>query len=642
MELLKRLWNGKSKKLLSKPSGCPDYKRVPTTSFVVDGFKCAVPDNCHSYFLTHFHSDHYGGLTRGFNRGIIYCSQITANLVSFSIGVHARYLKVLPLHQTVEIEGVKVTCFDANHCPGAIILLFTLPDGRRILHCGDMRYHAGMKDEPALLGGKIDICYLDTTFCEPRYTFPPQSQCIQVVVDTIAAELQKSGRCLFLIGTYTIGKERVLLEVSKQLGLKICITPHKRSILEKLMIDMSGFTTEPREAQVHCVSMAMCSFRGFGALGSLMQRYDRVVAFQPTGWSQTRVTKRTRGAMTVVSVPYSEHSSFSELKEFMDWMKPGFIIPTVNTSAAAVKRQLSVLLAKPEPPAKKLRPIFSFFTRLDSRQYVDADATVADTAAVTALEVETIVEDAGTVGADDAMEWSENDEAAEDIEMLRALVDIGATTQPRDQPGGDDDDAGPAIDDLATDAANGTQADTVSVKVFQGEQVTVSASAEQVTMSAISRRPPPPQRSAAALHRSVSVPVQVNEGSALDDLDDIVITTATPLLIRPDPVIRILDDDDVSLAASPVRTVSAPALAGSAGEQILQPRSVIAPIVKHTAIVIDDDDFKTPAVRRAPLPALKKKQKTRKLKQQKSPNSGRAIQATLRVERKRKADELIL
>jgi DNA cross-link repair 1A protein len=38
------------------------------------------------------------------------------------------------------IEGVRVTTFDANHCPGALLLLFELPSGKRVLHCGDMRW----------------------------------------------------------------------------------------------------------------------------------------------------------------------------------------------------------------------------------------------------------------------------------------------------------------------------------------------------------------------------------------------------------------------------------------------------------------------------------------------------------------------
>jgi len=36
----------------------------------------------------------------------------------------------LPLNQKIEIAGVDVTCFDANHCPGSILILFQPPNGK--------------------------------------------------------------------------------------------------------------------------------------------------------------------------------------------------------------------------------------------------------------------------------------------------------------------------------------------------------------------------------------------------------------------------------------------------------------------------------------------------------------------------------
>ena len=52
---------------------CPSYKRIPGTDFLCDGFYYAG-SLTQNYFLTHFHSDHYGGITKKWNEGIIYCS----------------------------------------------------------------------------------------------------------------------------------------------------------------------------------------------------------------------------------------------------------------------------------------------------------------------------------------------------------------------------------------------------------------------------------------------------------------------------------------------------------------------------------------------------------------------------------------
>ena len=53
---------------------------------VVDGFQFASSKLTSVYFLTHFHADHYGGLKRGWDCGVIYCSLATAKLVHAKLG----------------------------------------------------------------------------------------------------------------------------------------------------------------------------------------------------------------------------------------------------------------------------------------------------------------------------------------------------------------------------------------------------------------------------------------------------------------------------------------------------------------------------------------------------------------------------
>lgn len=45
---------------------CPDFKIICGTKpqFIVDGFRFANKNLSSAYFLTHFHSDHYVGLTK--------------------------------------------------------------------------------------------------------------------------------------------------------------------------------------------------------------------------------------------------------------------------------------------------------------------------------------------------------------------------------------------------------------------------------------------------------------------------------------------------------------------------------------------------------------------------------------------------
>ena len=66
---------------------------VPGTPgpFLVDGFRHqgAFSPRTRSFFLSHFHGDHYTGLKPEFNQGTIYCSAITRALCVHVLGVDA-------------------------------------------------------------------------------------------------------------------------------------------------------------------------------------------------------------------------------------------------------------------------------------------------------------------------------------------------------------------------------------------------------------------------------------------------------------------------------------------------------------------------------------------------------------------------
>ena len=45
---------------------------------------------------------------------------------------------------------------------------------------------------------------------------------LRFVLDAVRAETFNDARTLFLFGSYTIGKERLFLEVARQLDKKVC------------------------------------------------------------------------------------------------------------------------------------------------------------------------------------------------------------------------------------------------------------------------------------------------------------------------------------------------------------------------------------------------------------------------------------
>ncbi|KAI5065323.1 hypothetical protein GOP47_0020018 [Adiantum capillus-veneris] len=325
---------------LSSRRKCPFYKKIPGTSFTVDAFQYGAVEECKAYFLTHFHSDHYGGLTKSWTNGPIYCTPVTARLLSLCLSVDEKWIHPLPLGTSQFIDGVEVRMLDANHCPGAAIIHFRLKNGQAILHTGDFRACKAMQNYPELRKGSIHTLYLDTTYCNQRYRFPLQKEVIKFVVEVTQAALKKNSRTLVVVGAYSIGKERVYLGIAEALNVPIFVESRRSRILGAL--DWPEIVSKlSRDANGTLLHVLPIGYLRPQKLTSYLQgypKYNAVLAFRPTGWtysekigSELHLLKPTvSGSITMYGVPYSEHSNFTELQEFVQFLQPEIIIPTVN------------------------------------------------------------------------------------------------------------------------------------------------------------------------------------------------------------------------------------------------------------------------------------------------------------------------
>jgi DNA cross-link repair 1A protein len=414
---------------------CPFYKIMPGFFIAVDAFRYGAVKGQNAYFLSHFHSDHYIGLTSTWSHGPIYCSKVTANLVRQQLRVDAKWVVALDFEKRTEVpgtQGVFATMISANHCPGSSLFLFEKETGKgkasklqRVLHCGDFRACQAHIEHPLLkpdvldaVSGKnrqqkLDACYLDTTYLNPKYAFPPQQQVIQACADMCVSlnkvraddtdgweqmkreragqgmvkfvrkdsntenpEEPKSpsrGRLLVVVGTYSIGKERICVGIAKALKSKIFAPANKQRICAALEDPELNalLTKDPRAAQVHMTPLFEIRADTLDDyLRDYADIFSRCVGFRPSGWNyrppNSRFTESPavqtvlhspnwkssfsmkeltpqRGSTSRSScfgVPYSEHSSFRELTMFCCALRIDRIIPTVNIGSAKSREKM--------------------------------------------------------------------------------------------------------------------------------------------------------------------------------------------------------------------------------------------------------------------------------------------------------------
>ncbi|KAK3218320.1 hypothetical protein Dsin_012290 [Dipteronia sinensis] len=331
------------------PTTYPPSKLIPKTRFLIDAFRHASASSA-SYFLSHFHSDHYSGLSPTWSKGIIFCSSATSHLLVNILKVPKRFVYPLPLRERVLIDGCEVVLLDANHCPGAVQFLFKVPCGNgdfeRYVHTGDFRFRNDMVLEPLMnefVG--CDSVFLDTTYCNPKYVFPSQEESVEYVVSVINrfGGGGGGGGVLFLVATYVIGKEKILLEIARKCGRKIHVDERKMEIMRILGYGESGvFTRDDTESDVHVVGWNVLGetwpyFRpNFVRMKEIMveRGYNKVVGFVPTGWTyevkRNKFAVRSKDMFEIHLVPYSEHSNYGELREYVKFLKPKQVIPTVG------------------------------------------------------------------------------------------------------------------------------------------------------------------------------------------------------------------------------------------------------------------------------------------------------------------------
>ncbi|KAB7494431.1 5' exonuclease Apollo, partial [Armadillidium nasatum] len=264
---------------------------IEGTPLVVDFWQTQNYDEQKVFFLTHLHADHIKGLTSLWRKKI-YTSPVNCLLLEqkFQNGI------VIPLEldephiifiDDDDTKTITVTLIDANHVPGSVIFLFQGPFGN-ILYTGDMRFYPEVFEhpilKPVLEAHEIDELYLDNTFLHPKYDFPSRNTATQMVFDIID-QLQ---------------------------------------ILKRPKV----YTTNFEDTRFHAINLQRIHARNY----QKWNEYTPTVCIRLTALEfgihpDERTTIDTEGIFTV---PYSDHSSWSELRTFVAYIRPKKIVPIVK------------------------------------------------------------------------------------------------------------------------------------------------------------------------------------------------------------------------------------------------------------------------------------------------------------------------
>lgn len=297
-------------------------KVIPCTPLAVDFWQVRKCPQSRLFFLSHMHSDHTVGLTSTWSNRPIYCSPITAKLLQLKLKVKEQWIHPLELGEPhllplddIGKETMTVTLINANHCPGAVMFLFEGYFGS-ILYTGDFRYTPFMLREPGLrTNTTIDVLYLDNTNSNPNRTLPSRKTATQQIKEIIRCHPNHN----VVIGLYSLGKESLLVELALEFRSWVEVSVERMETLKALDLQ-DVFSTERGAGRFRVVDQSHIS-------SASMKKWNEEVptlAIVPTSRPLVSFHENLH------IVPYSDHSSYQELEDFVSAIKPKSIVPILG------------------------------------------------------------------------------------------------------------------------------------------------------------------------------------------------------------------------------------------------------------------------------------------------------------------------
>uniref|UniRef100_A0A8B9IUF9 5' exonuclease Apollo n=1 Tax=Amazona collaria TaxID=241587 RepID=A0A8B9IUF9_9PSIT len=182
-----------------------------------------------------------------------------------------------------------------------------------------------------ILGEEVTVTLLDSNHCPGSVMFL----------------FEGAFGTILYTGVYSLGKEMLLVDLAVEFSTWVVVSPWRMEQMRLLELP-DVFTTEEGAGWIRAVDVAEIRWDTLVSWNML----HPTIAILPTG----RPVKVSHP--NIHPIPYSDHSSFSELCEFVKWLKPCSVIPIVKGGMCQAYFQ-EYLSSAPQalPDPKVLKPV---------------------------------------------------------------------------------------------------------------------------------------------------------------------------------------------------------------------------------------------------------------------------------------------